>query len=137
MLQQTAWCGRCLANSLSWSMYMSVTGEIEDLRSELPGLFSAAGVSMQDIDAVCSEVENLMGDNAGSVIAISLTVDRCLFRVGEDDAIPGMEWACAGITIDEFIESMVFMKSRAHPLDIVGNVIADAGRIIVECHGGA
>ncbi|CAE7493562.1 CACNA1H [Symbiodinium sp. CCMP2592] len=64
-------------------------GEIEDLRSELPGLFAAAGVSMQDIDAVCSEVENLMGDNAG-------------------------------ITIDEFIESLVFMKSRAHPLDIVG-----------------
>ena len=25
-----------------------------------------------------------------------------------------------GITIDEFIESLMFMKSRAHPLDIVG-----------------
>jgi hypothetical protein len=26
----------------------------------------------------------------------------------------------AGITIDEFVESLMFMKSRAHPLDIVG-----------------
>ena len=25
-----------------------------------------------------------------------------------------------GITIDEFVESLMFMKSRAHPLDIVG-----------------
>ena len=64
-----------------------MTGEIEDLRSELPGLFAAAGLSMQDIDAVCSEVENLMGDNAGSIIAISLTVDGFWFRVEKDDAV--------------------------------------------------
>lgn len=65
------------------------TGEKEDLRRILPRLFNHAGVSLQDIDSVCEEVENLMGDNAG-------------------------------ITIDEFIESLMFMKSRAHPLDIVG-----------------
>ena len=29
-----------------------------------------------------------------------------------------------GITIDEFIESLMFMKSRAHPLDIVGHLTA-------------
>lgn len=63
--------------------------EKEDLRRILPRLFNHAGVSLQDIDSVCEEVENLMGDNAG-------------------------------ITIDEFIESLMFMKSRAHPLDIVG-----------------
>ncbi|CAE7197451.1 FAD2 [Symbiodinium necroappetens] len=106
MKRQAGPCGRCCAAVYSRFCMRPLTsmkrimrsrlgtvqmepGEIEDLRSELPGLFSAAGVSMQDIDAVCSEVENLMGDNAG-------------------------------ITIDEFIESMVFMKSRAHPLDIVG-----------------
>ena len=55
-------------------------GEIEDLRSEIPGLFRAAGVSTEDIDAVCSEVENLMGDNAGSILAISLVV-RCVRSV--------------------------------------------------------
>ena len=36
----------------------------------------------------------------------------------------GLPWSCssplAGITIDEFVESLMFMKSRAHPLDIVG-----------------
>ena len=42
---------------------------------------------MQDIDAVCSEVENLMGDNAGSIIAISLTVEGFWFRVEKDDAV--------------------------------------------------
>ena len=39
--------------------------EKEDLRLVLPRLFEVAGVSSQDIDAVCTEVENLMGDNAG------------------------------------------------------------------------
>ena len=67
------------------------TSEKEDLRRILPRLFRHAGVSLQDIDSVCEEVENLMGDNAG-------------------------------ITIDEFIESLMFMKSRAHPLDIVGTM---------------
>ncbi|CAJ1381966.1 unnamed protein product [Effrenium voratum] len=65
------------------------SAEKEDLRLVLPRLFEVAGVSSQDIDAVCTEVENLMGDNAG-------------------------------ITIDEFVEALMFMKSRAHPLDIVG-----------------
>ena len=40
-------------------------GEKEDLRRILPRLFTHAGVSLQDIDSVCEEVENLMGDNAG------------------------------------------------------------------------
>ena len=42
-----------------------VPGEKEDLRRILPRLFNHAGVSLQDIDSVCEEVENLMGDNAG------------------------------------------------------------------------
>ena len=42
-------------------------GEKEDLRRILPRLFRHAGVSLQDIDSVCEEVENLMGDNAGWV----------------------------------------------------------------------
>eukprot|EP00913_Durusdinium_trenchii_P019398 g18236.t1 len=75
--------GRCLRS------HRGNDGEKEDLRLILPRLFNDAGVSLQDIDSVCTEVENLMGDNAG-------------------------------ITIDEFVESLMFMRSRAHPLDIVG-----------------
>ncbi|CAL1147526.1 unnamed protein product [Cladocopium goreaui] len=78
-------CGRMKR----WTGADEPISEKEDLRRILPRLFNHAGVSLQDIDSVCEEVENLMGDNAG-------------------------------ITIDEFVESLMFMKSRAHPLDIVG-----------------
>ena len=36
----------------------------------------------------------------------------------------------AGITIDEFVESLMFMRSRAHPLDIVGRWVFS------ECRSG-
>lgn len=43
-------------------------------------------------------------------------------------------WLClTGINIDEFVESLMFMKSRAHPLDIVGRTVPTAFRVLTRC----
>jgi len=61
----------------------------QDMTAELPVLFQAAGLQQADIEAVCTEITNLMGE-------------------------------ASGFTVDEFMECMIWMKTKVHPLDIVG-----------------